>query len=89
MINVKTVIAALEAAGFGRTVSHSFGYIFASRRGEEFEVFNGKPEFKDPATGETITLVRKKSPFYKKEIAEITYTGKDGEVHYRSSVVNE
>lgn len=89
MITVKTIIAALEAAGFGRTVSHSFAYIYSSRHGEEFEVFNGKPEFKDPETGETITLTRKTSPFYKNEIAEITYTGKDGEVHYRSSVVNE
>jgi hypothetical protein len=89
MIDIKTVINAVEAAGFGRTVSHSFGYIFASRRGEEFEVFNGKPEFKDPETGETITLARKSSPYYKKEIVEFTYTGADGEVHYRSSVANE
>ena len=89
MITVKTVIAALEASGFGRTVAHSFAYIYSSRKGKEFEVFNGKPEFKDPATGETITLVRKKSPFYKNEIAEITYTGADGEIHYRSSVANE
>jgi hypothetical protein len=52
-------------------------------------VFNGIPEFKDPKTGETIALVLKSSPYYKREIAEITYTGADGEVHYRSSVANE
>ena len=89
MINMNTVISAVEAAGFSHTIAHSFGYIFESRHGEDFEVFNGIPEFKDPTTGETVTLVRKNSPYYKNEIAEISYTDNDGEVNFRASVANE
>lgn len=89
MINVNTVMSAVEAAGFSRTIAHSFGHIFASRHGEEFEVFNGIPEFKDPETGERVSLALKRSPYYKSEIAEISYTGTDGEVNFRASVANE
>jgi hypothetical protein len=89
MIAIKTIELAVEAAGFSRTVAHSFAYIFSTRHGEKFEVFNGKPEFRDPETGEVIALTLKRSPHYKKDLVEITYTGANGEVHYRSSVVNE
>ncbi len=88
MISIN-LIQTLESIGFSHTVAHAFAYIFASRHGEEFEVFNGKPEFRDPKTGEHISLILKRSPYYKKDIAEISYTGEDGEVHYRSSVANE
>ena len=89
MINMNTVVAAVEAAGFSRTVAHAFGHIFNSRHGEEFEVFNGIPEFKDPTTGERVSLVLKRSPYYKSEIAEISYTCSDGEIAFRASVSNE
>lgn len=89
MIDRNTVISSVEAIGFSRTVAHAFGHIFASRHGEEFEVFNGIPEFRDPETGERVSLVLKRSPYYKTEIAEISYTEADGEVHFRASVANE
>ena len=88
MIEINTVVAAVEAAGFSRTVAHSFGYIFESRHGEEFEVFGGIPEFKDPETGERVSLALKRSPYYKNEIAEISYTDTEGEVNFRASVEN-
>jgi len=89
MIDRETVISAVKAAGFSHTIAHSFGHIFSSRHGEEFEVFNGIPEFKDPESGERVSLVLKRSPYYKSEIAEISYTGTDGEVNFRASVANE
>jgi murein L,D-transpeptidase YafK len=89
MIDRKTVVAAVEAAGFSHTIAHSFGYIFESRHGEKFEVFNGKPEFEDPTTGERVSLALKRSPYYKSEIAEISYTEADGEITFRASVANE
>lgn len=89
MINMNTVMSAVEAAGFSRTVAHAFGHIFSSRHGEDFEVFNGTPEFRDPTTGERVSLVLKRSPYYKSEIAEISYTDTDGEIFFRASVANE